>query len=34
MQKSQQWSFNNIQSQIDNIQDKIDVNHKEEKNMT
>lgn len=34
MQKSQQWSFGNIQSQIDQIQKKIDDNHREEMNYT
>ena len=34
MQKSQQWSFNNVQVQIDEIQHKIDGNHKEELNYT
>lgn len=34
MQKSQQWSFNNIQGQIDEIQENIDKNHKEELNYT
>lgn len=34
MQKSQQWSFNNIQSQIDQIQEKIDLHHKGEMNYT
>jgi len=34
MQKSQQWSFNNIQVQIEEMQKKIDDNHKEEKNYT
>lgn len=30
MQKSQQWSFNNIQSQIDEIQQTIDTNEKKQ----
>lgn len=34
MQKSQQWSFGNIQTQIDEIQKKIDENHKQELNYT
>lgn len=34
MQKSQQWSFNNVQTQIDDIQKRIDSDHKEELNYT
>ena len=30
MQKSQQWSFNNIQTEISQIQKKIDQNHQED----
>ena len=34
MQKSQQWSFNKIQEEIEDIQKKIDQDHKEEVNYT
>ena len=34
MQKSQQWSFNNTQSQIEEVQKKLDDNHKQEMNYT